>query len=412
MTLSTDNKLLSTATDADVLFVQGSADITARLSIGGLLPPNSLRVSPLGHSLTLTLHAKNGAANVDILNGDVTLGSSEATGGFIVEAKQGSITLAGTIKAGKTGGGTLLEARDRIDLIKDSSILSKGNISLIASIGDDPNLTESRARLLNPNIEILGSGVVRAPAAWGTVDLQQGNIINVAPSNTVLINPGRVLIDRNEANITIQGATLISGPSAYAPQNSDNDGIQPVAFFSLAEGAHHALSGRVAKFRECLFYADREPEVTRSSHGFRLASGNLVVEVQKPTSIDLGVVIVELKGQAIAELERSPSTVVVTNVTGSNSIVVRTVSGTSFQVYPGERLVIGSHNKYVPSRRTCDVSQLLSSPAMVCEVSLPYLMLNENSFRLFGRINRHGFNSMLRTAACLQLIQGAHGAYR
>lgn len=157
------------------------------------------------------------------------------------------------------------------------------------------------------------------------------------------------------------------------------------------------------------------PMLRQNGKRLRISQGTVIVEHRgKVTEISVGKATVELRGTVIAKLEHKEGSVAITNAmdTARNSLIVRTATGRQIAVAPGERVAIGMLYDYVPKRGERTFGDQQESGGEFSEVSLPYLMSNDELFKLFFRGEAKAFSQLLRMAACLQVMQSNHGPYR
>jgi hypothetical protein len=283
---------------------------------------------------------------------------------------------------------------------------------LKAGGGGSGNLTRAP---FSPLVTIKGTQQVQAPASWNGVALSGNNAITTftvdGSAFSVLIDPGQ----QTNSGIIFQGTTITAGKAValLAPVDADDDAVMPVAFFS-GESRKVDLGLYRANFGNCAVYATECPNLQRISEGLLLSDGKIILEQRgNHTSIRVRELTVELNGSAIAELECSGDSLLITNLNdvASNALQIRTKNGSLFSVQPGHSVAINRTRHDIPTRKERDVTNLFSCPALDSEVSIPYIMSHDALVRSFIHCAPDQLNALLRMIACLQLIQSEHGPY-
>lgn len=237
----------------------------------------------------------------------------------------------------------------------------------------------------------------------------------------VTIDPGEFASSRNPriflngTSITVTGqiqtssSLLPSTEIAMNSQDGDNDSgtFLPVAFTQVLP-SHSASNLSHAMVEGTTFVSDGIPSILQTNSGFRFLGGKVVVEHRgKPLSINVRKETFCLRGNVIAELVCTPSTISITNLTDRvrNSLIIQAANGAQLSLAPGERLVFGDAVDESPKRYDCNVNSSFGIGTKVSEVSLPFLLSRDSLLR-----DSTIYKRVIRTAACLESIRGLQGA--
>ncbi len=298
----------------------------------------------------------------------------------------------------------------QIALESGAGINALGNIILQAQ-GGGSALGIARG---NGNVAISGGGKVQASSAWVGVRLSGANIISVVPGNLVKIDPGT-----SGVGIIMNGATVQSGSVAWSEETETEEAeMKPVAFVSMCrnDGAF-GENQYLAETNKCLLYATKVPRMSATASGVLLNEGCVLLSSRSKTLVlDLGSVKLNVRSEALVEVERSGGSITIRNFAdrSAKSVSAVTITGRTVIINPGEQLSIGvsKWSDELPRRREVDLGGMFEAPANICEISMSHVISYNDRVHLMARCDKHDFDNLLRTAACLQVIQSTHGRYR
>ncbi len=384
----------------------GVLKINAQLGVTGGTTPGELPQLTGGTVLinntnteSLTVKSSTAGLLLAIRTGgrlEISAKNTISAASIVLAADAGHLTVEQKAVINATNGSVELFARETVNVLNGSKIIATGgNIGIVGGAG--VNLTAARitadanggnasvgnvsiATLTPSETELvpatdLENFVVNGAVLWGSGRVRAINGANRASGN------GRVVsFDSSQGNIVLDKGTVITG------SGSSESELSPIALteFSPGQGSNP------------------------SSVSF--ANGNHVWRSTEDLNITLGEATFRIKKGKWVQSIFSPGALLLRNLSGGGAKhVIVEYGAAQICLNAGEEFIVGnSRESSVPFRGEREIS----STARTREFSIPALIASDKVIAKLYTLHADFRNMLLKTAVCLSIVTGHHGAYK
>lgn len=382
------------------LRISGSGHLDATSS-GTITVSNTREVHIAQNQITGALRVSSvGPTEISTSSGALKIGNITANGGSVsVTANGPSLTLEDNtaINAMLTGNIILqnLNASGTISTGNGSTLSAAGNVFLF--LGATP--TAPYIKGTKPSNVTVNGDPTEAHEFYGSGITSLGsNVINVGTLAGNVVFSGGTGITINNLTVNLTGANPLANP------------FQPIAFPAISTPLIQAQD-----FEDAAFIFDATSNIVDAGDCYRLRNGQVFVHAKRPTVLDVGGVIIQLRRKSMVLVQSVEGAVIIYALSEQGAGDIAVIAPLRCALISGESLAISTEQipSLVPNRHSWTTK---IGEKTITKAEVPLVGLVDKSAVLQYMTNTDAFETqvdvIMKTAAALHLVTGGHGAFR